>query len=115
MEMLGGERKPFSPGLQILSDVPDLVSSRKVKSALKSSDLLSTTGTAFFYKSERLNTRLGGFHPSGAQPCTPTEQALDLGTRHMSCRGIYPTAHQELLSGVGQPPVLQMARQAGVS
>lgn len=64
----GWGARTFSLALQILSDIPDLDPYRKVKSALESSDSLSTTGTTFFYKSERLNTRLVGFEPSRAQP-----------------------------------------------
>lgn len=38
----------------------------------------------------------------------------ELGPWHVSQRGIYPTAHQKLLSGARQSPLL-MSRQAGVN
>lgn len=49
-------------------------------------------------------------------PAELSPKHTDLVIRNMSyptC--MYPTALQELLSGMGQPPLLLMARQVGVS
>lgn len=102
--MLGGEQEPFFPGPQILSHVPDLASSRKVKPALKCSD--SATGTPFPCQIHRLNTSLRVLDPSAHLPA---------GAGHTVCSSIHPAARQKLLSVVALPPLLLLARQVEVS